>query len=363
MHERIAHGSVSSALGAAVFDGEVVQRVLFFGKSMSRSRCTGGLVDGLRQHGLDVKWINLAKLRRWVGRSGARALARRAFDTHAPDIVFVFCRDLPQELLVEFGARAPVVLWCEEALEHLDESTIDYMAQAHLVCLSNPARRGVLRAHGVENVAFLMSGFSPRYHAPIRARLERDVVFIGGPGPDGLRARLVAEIARHFETKVHGSREDWRPWQREFPWLRVGGPIGSVGFRKACASSRIVLGMNQFNDDPLYFSNRTFLALGSGAFHLTCYVPGLEDVFEDGQHLAWYRDVDECLSKIDGYLVSETERKRIARAGHELAMQKHQYAHRIERILQILGAYAPAPIRPVLVHPASATPATLSASR
>ena len=87
-----------------------IRRVLFYGKSMSRTRCTGALVDALREHGLEVRWRNLATLRRWFGRDIAARLARAEFRQFRPDLVFVFFRDLPRALLAEFRKHASVVL-------------------------------------------------------------------------------------------------------------------------------------------------------------------------------------------------------------------------------------------------------------
>src|SRR5690606_9191815 len=56
-----------------------VRRVLFFGKSMSRTRCSGAIVDALREHGVEVRWRNLVTLRRWFGTSAANRLARAEF--------------------------------------------------------------------------------------------------------------------------------------------------------------------------------------------------------------------------------------------------------------------------------------------
>lgn len=311
------------------------KRVLFFGKNMARSRCTGGLVDALERHGLEVRWLNLATMRRWVGMNHAVRKARRIFTEFAPDMVFVFCRDLPQVLLEEFGQKVPTVLWVEEPLDDLDATHAEYMRRADLVCLSNPAKRSWLAERGVRNMMFLMSGFSPRFHYPVRGRQRRDVVFIGGPGRNGQRASFLAEISEHCSTEVFGA--GWEPYRRKYSSLRIGWPVKVAGFRRLCATSRIVLGLNQVNEDPHYFSNRTFLTLACRAFHLTRYVPGLEDVFRDGQHLVWYRDAEECIDKIRHYLGNETERLRIASAGQEFALAHHQYRHRISKILTALG--------------------------
>ncbi|MEO6595072.1 MAG: glycosyltransferase [Planctomycetota bacterium] len=317
-----------------------VRRVLFFGKSMSRTRCTGALVQALREHGVDVRWRNLATLRRWFGNQAANRLARADFRRFRPDVVFVFFRDLPAVLADEFRRDARLVIWCEEALEVLDGSIVDYFALADLVCMSNPARFPWLCERGLDNMAFLMSGFAPRFHHPApHQAFRRDVAFIGGPGRKGQRASFMAEVAKRFDTEVFGRH--WDRWDHLHTGLRVRGTVDNRGYAKICASSRIVLGVNEVNEDQYYFSNRTFLTLGCGAFHLTHYVPKLEEVFRDGEHLVWYRDEDEALAKIEDWLNRDVDRARVAAGGHAEVMRHHQYYHRVARILHWLQVGLP----------------------
>ena len=321
--------------------GVDVRRVLFFGKSMSRTCCTGALVDAMREHGLMVRWRNMATLRRWLGDDRAARWARAEFRRFRPDVVFVFFRDLPSLLLSEFRAQARVVLWCEEALEDLDPTVVEYFRNADLVCLSNPARLPWLRERGLDNMVFLLSGFQPRFHRPAPAvRPVRDVAFIGGPGRRGQRAELLAEISARCSTEIFGMH--WDRWTPVHPGLRVHGPVRPRRYAEICATSRIVLGTNEVNDDFCYFSNRTFLTLACGGFHLTHYVPGLERVFRDGEHLVWFRGRDDALAKIEHWLAREADRRRVAAGGHALAMGHHRYYHRIARVLQILRDGMPA---------------------
>lgn len=317
-----------------------VRRVLFFGKNMSRTRCSGALVSALREHGVDVRWRNLVTLRRWFGAANAMRMARAEFRRYRPDVVFVFFRDLPPLLAAEFRQDARLVIWCEEALEALDGSVVDYFALADLVCMSNPARFAWLQERGLDNMAFLMSGFSPDFHRPTGPRSPvRDVAFIGGPGRRGQRASFLAEVSRRHRTDVFGRH--WDRWRHLHPELRVHGPIDNKGYARVCATSRVVLGVNEVNDDLYYFSNRTFLTLACGAFHLTHYVPRLEDVFTDGEHLVWYRDEDDALVKIGDWLQRDADRARVAAGGHAEVMQHHQYYHRIARILHWLQCGLP----------------------
>lgn len=311
------------------------RRVLFFGKSMSRTRATFGLVEALREHGLQVKWLNMATLRRWLGRRAALAQARRLFRRYQPDLVFGFCRDLPRELVDEFREAAKILLWIEEPLREITAEYVEYLAKAHAVFMTNPSKFDWLRQQGIEHLAFSLEGFSDSYHYAIPARAaKRDLVFIGGPGYEGQRAQFLAEIARHYPVEIYG--HGWRPWLHRFPNLVVRPPVKARAYRRLCAESRIVLGMNQVNDDPLYFSNRTILSLACRGFHLTHYVPGLERVFADGEHLAWFRDRDHCLEQIESYLRRPIDRAQIARAGHDLVHRSHRFSARIAHILEVL---------------------------
>lgn len=345
MENWTASGSVGSSKSSLRVSQDAPRKVMFFGKNMSRTRCTGGLVNALRRHDLDVRWLNMATLRRWVGSDLAGRWAEREFATFEPDLVFVFCRDIPLPLLRKFRNNARIVLWIEDLLDESDESWNEYLALADLVCMTAQQPRLRLRQRALGNVTFTMSGFCPRFHYPAKRRENGpDVAFIGGPGWHGQRANLLAEISRHFDTEIFGVRRRWERWLRHYPGLRVRGPVRNRGYRSICANARIVLGFNEVNNLPQYFSNRTFLTLASGGFHLTHHVPGIERVFENGKHLAWYEDPDDCVAKIRHYLSAPEERQRVAQAGHDLATGEHQYYHRVGAILEILAGRATGPV-------------------
>lgn len=312
------------------------RRVLFFGKNMSRSRATGGLVEALRAQELEVKWLNFATLRRWLGRDVAIRCTRRTFRRFQPDLVFIFCRDLPFPLLKEFRSDTTTVVWVEEPFENISQDYVEYLAQAHAVFITNPSKLSWLRSQGVHHAAFVLEGFSSTFHYPEEHPTSRSIVFIGGPGREGQRAEFLSRIAERHDLEVYGRH--WDEWANLYPNLRIHRPVKPPGFRRLCASSRIVLGLNQVNRDSLYFSNRTFLSLACGSFHLTHYVPGLERVFQDGEHLVWYTDVDDCIEKIDHFLAQEDERQRIARKGCEYVHEWHQFDSRIKYIMHTLRA-------------------------
>ena len=120
-----------------------------------------------------------------------------------------------------------------------------------------------------------------------------------------------------------------------------------------------MLGVNEVNEDEFYCSNRTFLTMACGAFHLTHFVPRLDEVFVDGEHLAYYRDEDDALAKIAEWLPESEKRARVAASGHAEVMQHHQYYHRVARILQWLEHGLPRGGQ--LLSPSAVAPSSLAA--
>jgi spore maturation protein CgeB len=72
-------------------------------------------------------------------------------------------------------------------------------------------------------------------------------------------------------------------------------------------------------------------------------VVGINDLgFEEGTHFLGYDGQDEMVQQIQWALNNPNERKAIAKAGHELVRQNHQYKHRMHKILDIAGVALPA---------------------
>ena len=328
--------------GNASGDSQVLRpkKVLFFGKTKARTHCTGAFVDAMRGHGLEVRWLNCSFLKRYFTKVGMRFIVRMIRKRFDPDICVVFYHDLPRPLMDEISKQVPTVVWMEEQTV-TDERHVDYVRDVRLLCLSTPRLVREYRANGVANSTFMLSGFSPLFHSPVAIEsppvTDRDIAFIGGPGHMGGRPEFLAWLAQHHRVEIFGRIDSWMPYLRKYPQLSYARELRASDYGEICARSKIVLGLNQDHDSAYYFSNRLFLTLGCRGFHLIRYVPGTEDLFEDGKHLAWFKDRDECLEKMTHYLARPDERARIARNGHDLVVEKHRYHNRVGDILAILA--------------------------
>ncbi|MBI2104138.1 MAG: glycosyltransferase [Candidatus Omnitrophica bacterium] len=113
--------------------------------------------------------------------------------------------------------------------------------------------------------------------------------------------------------------------------------LGMAGHTQLAAIySRARIGFNYSIADDV--NMRVFEVLAAGTLLLTNALRG--DPFrrlglEDRKHLALYRSPEELFRLLDEWLGRAEERQRVARAGREVALARHTYAHRLRRILAV----------------------------
>ncbi|NOX97219.1 MAG: glycosyltransferase [Nitrospirae bacterium] len=252
-------------------------------------------------------------------------------------------------LLVKGEGISPATLLeirktCHASLRYMDSPIPRWLVrlgrEADSFFVTAGGLRDKYRRLGFNNVHHLWEGCDPEVHRYIESdsSLYRCEVAFVGTNKAG-REQLLRQVKkRGFQVKIWGSPS----WPDDLPYQ--GELRDSENFARVCSGAEIVLGLNDKQTIPDYFSDRTFLTLACRGFHLTSYVPGLEKWFTDREHLVWFplgkgwkNRYRECLQLLDYYREKPEERKRIAAAG-----QKHVYAHytwqqSMEKMLGILS--------------------------
>lgn len=106
--------------------------------------------------------------------------------------------------------------------------------------------------------------------------------------------------------------------------------------REMYNSSKIAISHNNFYREK-YTSDRLFRILSCGCFCLTKYFPGIENIFEPGIHLDWWRTIDELKLKINYYISNDEARERIAQSGHKYFLENHTWVSRVKEMEQLIG--------------------------
>ena len=87
---------------------------------------------------------------------------------------------------------------------------------------------------------------------------------------------------------------------------------------------------------PKAVNQRVFDCPAAGGFLLTDAQEDLADLFDVEQEVACYRNEEECLSLFRHYLAHPPARREIARRARARVLGEHTYAHRLQRIVDIV---------------------------
>jgi hypothetical protein len=166
---------------------------------------------------------------------------------------------------------------------------------------------------------------------PAEKILAADVAFIGS-GHDPARAKFLLKVAAKYDLKVWG--REWQEWRKPLHW--TGRSVEGNQFAAVCASSKIILGLNpsRYTGDPENMtSDRTWMTILAGGFFLGHGTTELKRMLHDGEHCAWYTDIDTCLAQCKHYLLNSHARERIRREGQGFVRQYHTFDQRIRNLL------------------------------
>jgi spore maturation protein CgeB len=231
----------------------------------------------------------------------------------------------------ELGAKT--ALWYPDDPRFFN-SLVKYIAPSydHIFTASEKAIN-MYKEIGCEKVHFLPFACEPIVHKKLSllndgcASNNLDVVFVGTYAQR--RGRLIKALEKsRIRVEVYGPY--WKYFKR-------GGNVhdGVYGpeMVKVFNSAKIVLNIHINDDLPYKVNMRTFEATGCGAFLLTDYAYGMEEMFRVNEELVTYADEDELLELTKYYLYAEEEREVIGKRAQEKAYDKHTYEKRITELI------------------------------
>lgn len=309
-------------------------RVLLFAKRKRHTRVTRHLLRGFGQNGHTAGWLHSTNFKHFVGRTLAARMMDACTRMFRPDIVIVYGKDVPLDVLQSLPSSVPSGLFYHDFWEEPDQGVVE--VGQHSTVVFTPLRGYVttLKGFGLENVMYVKDGCDRTEHYPVKPVQEfaAPVSFIGSlQEGDCHRRDLMRAVAQSHSLHLYG-----RGWLSNAGLEPVRRHVYPDEYRKVCASSAIMLGNDHGLGVDLGFSNRTWMTLGCGGFLLTSYVPNLEEIFTNHEHLVWYRSPEECLELIEYYLPRRADRRRIARTGCGYVRNYYTYRHTAARMVREL---------------------------
>src|SRR6476646_1610766 len=269
---------------------------------------------------------------------GARFVQRRAVSVAAsfkPDFVILGkCQALDLTTVAEIIAGKPNAMWYHDppSFRNIRRPDVRHVADV-----------------GKMSQTFFVSGFVdewkklglPAKFLPSAAdkdlgprkpesNLGSDVTFIG-TGYDRTRAAFLGKIAKRFDLKVWGP--GWEEWRKQLNWMRR--PVHGHDFALVCSSAKIVLGINPQTSRGAtnYTSERTWMVIEAGGLYLGQATDGITNLLREGDHCAWYKDLESCIERCTYYLGNPASRERVRIQGQHFVAEHHTYDQRIHNLL------------------------------
>jgi len=159
---------------------------------------------------------------------------------------------------------------------------------------------------------WLPYAYSPRWHYPVEAEREHDLMCIGADHPH--RTAIMLLVA-------------WRGYKGHLAYGLVFDEA-----RERYAKTRLIFNWSVADDT----NARVFEAMAMGRALITNRTPDLEHLpFEDEIHYMGFDGVDECLDKMEWLLAHDDERKHMEEMAYKTVLP-HSYNARVKQILEAI---------------------------
>jgi spore maturation protein CgeB len=282
-----------------------------------------GIARAFETLGWNVKKIPYRELAGSIGGGATSWAVINVVSTFKPDLV-LFCKfdgGFSSDIITDCRRNAgQVCVWYMDSMETLNQSCKEVLEHCRNATFSIcwPVVAKEMTELGVQNCYGLIEGCDETEFHPVNTdkKYESDVSYIGSK----------KESADKFIDALKESGIEVRCYGNGYDEYVTGDAFNSV-----CCSSKIILNVGTFNEG----SDRIPRTLATGTLSLTSYVPGFEEYVEDGKHLVWFGDVEECVELAKKYIGNRKERERIAKGGYDLFINSLTCKHFVKRLLKI----------------------------
>jgi spore maturation protein CgeB len=186
---------------------------------------------------------------------------------------------------------------------------------------------------GYKNVILTQWGANHYIFKKNNVLKKYDVTFIGQPYGD--RAKIIDKLQKHginiqnWGTGAKNGRLTYDEVINVFNESKINLNFSS-SFRHL-----LMFWQNKRRDQ---IKARNFEIPATGSFQLASYVAGIEEYFIPEKEIVCYKNFNELEDKIRYYIMNESERENIAKAGYDRFLREHTYEIRFKKIFDRIFA-------------------------
>jgi GT2 family glycosyltransferase/spore maturation protein CgeB len=226
------------------------------------------------------------------------------------------------------------VLWI---ISHPDRITPRACDKYDLVLAASDTFAEELASRVRAPVASLHQATDPDRFFPDPTGPEHELLFVANTR--NTRRSIIEDLTpTAHDLAVYG-----KGWTAELidPVHARGDHIPNEQLRRYYSSAMIVLN-DHWADMRAhgFLSNRLYDALACGAFVISDAAVGIDEEFEGT--VTTYADRNELRALVDRYLDDPVARRAMADRGRGIVLERHTFAHRVERLIALVGGVAPA---------------------
>ena len=244
------------------------------------------------------------------------------------------------------AAGTPVAVWTTDPPfpEHF-RNIVDAAGTYDRIFCAGTEAVDILKAGGRCTPIWLPFCCDPACHAPQcltaleEALYRRDIAFVGSYYPN--RGKVFEVLSDHdigiwgplwkrlppaspLKARVRDARLDFSAWTKIYSAAKIVLVVHYQDGRVPCHQA----------------SPNLFEAMACGAFVLCDEQKDVRSLFQDREHVVFFRDAEDLKQKVDHYLAHPEERARIAASGRREVLEKHTYRHRMDTIARCMAGEA-----------------------
>lgn len=203
-----------------------------------------------------------------------------------------------------------------------------------LICFSNQRDVDECALRGYENAIVLQSSVDFEMYRPGDHSERTGAVFIGNnfehtslQFPLSIdRREMVEFLQKEFPDQFSVYGNNWKGSQLAMQKEEI----------KLYQSAQIAICQNNFEEES-YTSDRIWRVMACGAFCLTKYFKGIENLFTRYEELDWWDTLDELKDKLTHYLTNPEQTALIASIGHRKVSANHSWSARIKDMMAVVN--------------------------
>lgn len=243
---------------------------------------------------------------------------------YRPEFIFSFKDECPSaQTINEIKSVSPgtkFVLMFGDYREKPHEMLVRMQPHIDVLLLTSQdaGQRSIYSRVGYKRIGFYYGTVGPQSAGLKPQEYEPNTIFFGGnryPGQfplSGERDMLLRAVHNAFGKALRMRGTGWESGYGSSPMVK------GLPYHTEIRKHTLSLGINHY-DGRKYYSGRTIISVSMGRLHITRYIPGMEEDFQNHYNIVWFNSIPEALDVIRFYLQHDEARERVRRRQSEAA--------------------------------------------